>query len=36
MEVLEQAAKMTIITGIYGRKSPLNKINIRELDRMFR
>ncbi len=36
MEVLEQAAKMTLITGMYGRKSPLGRIRLRELDRMFR
>ena len=36
LEVLEQAAKMTLITELCGRKKPLGKIRLRELDRMFR
>ncbi len=36
LEVLEQAARMTLITELCGRKKPLGKIRLRELDRMFR
>lgn len=36
LEVLEQAAKMTLITELCGRKRPLGRIRLRELDRMFR
>lgn len=36
LEVLENAAKMTMIVDVAGRKKPLNKSRIRELERLFR
>jgi L-fuculose-phosphate aldolase len=36
LEVLENAAKMTMIVGLTGKKKPLSKANIRELERLFR
>lgn len=36
MEVLENAAKMTLITGISGKKKPLSKAMILQLDKIFR
>jgi L-fuculose-phosphate aldolase len=36
LEVLENAAKMTFITGIMGNKRPLTKARISELEKMFR
>jgi L-fuculose-phosphate aldolase len=36
LEVLENAAKMTMIVDMTGRKKPLNKSRIRELERLFR
>lgn len=36
LEVLENAAKMTIITSIAGEKSGLSQARLREIDKMFR
>lgn len=36
LEVLENAARMTLIVKLTGKKSSLNPIRIRELDRLFR
>ena len=36
VEVLENAAKMTLMTERTGRKKPLDKISIMELERLFR
>jgi L-fuculose-phosphate aldolase len=36
IEVLENAAKMTLMTEMTGRKRPLNKARILELERLFR
>ncbi|MGB8490210.1 MAG: class II aldolase/adducin family protein [Bacteroidales bacterium] len=36
LEVLENAAKMTMIVEMTGRKKPLTKMRIRELDKLFR
>jgi len=36
IEVLENAAKMTLITQITGKKSPLTKSRVFEIDKMFR
>jgi L-fuculose-phosphate aldolase len=36
VEVLENAAKMTLMTEKTGRKKPLDKISIMELERLFR
>lgn len=36
IEVLENAAKMTLMTEKTGRKKPLDKISILELERLFR
>lgn len=36
IEVLENAAKMTLITQITGKKSPLTRSRIFEIDKMFR
>ncbi len=36
LEILENAAKMTLITGITGKKRALNMARIREIDRLFR
>ena len=36
IEVLENAAKMTLITEMTGRKRPLDKARILELERLFR
>jgi L-fuculose-phosphate aldolase len=36
IEVLENAAKMTLMTEMTGRKRPLNKTRILELERLFR
>jgi len=36
LEVLENAAKMTMIVDLAGRKKPLKKSSIRELERLFR
>jgi L-fuculose-phosphate aldolase len=36
IEVLENAAKMTLITKLTGRKKPLDKARILELERIFR
>jgi L-fuculose-phosphate aldolase len=36
IEVLENAAKMTLLTEITGRKRPLDKARILELERLFR
>lgn len=36
LEVLENAARMTMIVKLAGKKSSLNPIRIRELDRLFR
>ena len=36
LEVLENAAKMTLIVKITGKEKPLNKDRIDELDRLFR
>lgn len=36
LEVLENAAKMTIITDIGGRKRPLSTGRLREIERLFR
>ncbi len=36
LEVLENAAKMTLIVNMTGKKSTLNKSQIREIDRLFR
>lgn len=36
LEVLENAARMTLIVEITGKKSPLNSDRISELDRLFR
>ena len=36
IEVLENAAKMTIMTELTGRKRPLDKVRIQELERLFR
>jgi len=36
LEILENAAKMTLITGITGRKRALSTARIREIDRLFR
>jgi L-fuculose-phosphate aldolase len=35
IEVLENAARMTVITGLTGRKSPLTKARIEEIKRLF-
>lgn len=35
-EVLENAAKMTLITEMTGKKKPLSKSRIIEIDRLFR
>jgi len=36
LEVLENAAKMTLIVEMTGKKKPLNKLRIRELEELFR
>jgi L-fuculose-phosphate aldolase len=36
LEVLENAAKMTILVELTGKKKPLSKTSIRELERLFR
>jgi L-fuculose-phosphate aldolase len=36
LEVLENAARMTLIVEMVGKKSALTKSRIRELDRIFR
>jgi L-fuculose-phosphate aldolase len=36
LEVLENAAKMTLIVEISGGKSPLSKSRLTEIDRIFR
>ena len=36
MEVLENAAKMTLITQIAGKKRPLSQSRLREIERLFR
>jgi len=36
IEVLENAAKMTLMTEMTGRKRPLDKVRILELERLFR
>ena len=36
LEVLENAAKMTLIVEITGKKKPLNRLRIRELEELFR
>jgi L-fuculose-phosphate aldolase len=36
IEVLENAAKMTIMAELTGKKSPLDKTRIQELERLFR
>jgi L-fuculose-phosphate aldolase len=36
IEVLENAAKMTLIVGIMGKKSPLTQARIMEIDKLFR
>lgn len=36
IEVLENAAKMTMIVEMTGKKKPLNRSRIRELERLFR
>jgi len=36
LEVLENAAKMTLIVELTKKKSPLSKLRIREIDRLFR
>jgi L-fuculose-phosphate aldolase len=36
IEVLENAAKMTLMTEIIGKKRPLDKARILELERLFR
>jgi L-fuculose-phosphate aldolase len=36
IEVLENAAKMTLITEITGKKKPLSRSRIIEIDRVFR
>jgi L-fuculose-phosphate aldolase len=36
LEVLENAAKMTMIVEIMGKKKPLSKTRIIELDKLFR
>lgn len=36
MEVLENAAKMTLIVGLTGRKKGLSNSRLRELDKLFR
>jgi len=36
LEVLENAAKMTLITEMTGKKKPLNNLRIIELDKLFR
>ena len=36
LEVLENAARMTLIVEITGKKKPLNKMRINELEKLFR
>jgi len=36
IEVLENAARMTLITGLVSKKSPLSKSRISEIERLFR
>lgn len=36
LEVLENAARMTMIAGISGKKKPLSKSRIQELEKLFR
>jgi len=36
LEVLENAAKMTLITEMSGKKSPLGKSRILQIDKFFR
>jgi L-fuculose-phosphate aldolase len=36
LEVLENAARMTLITELTGKKKPLTKTRVRELERLFR
>ncbi|MFO7619858.1 MAG: class II aldolase/adducin family protein [Bacteroidales bacterium] len=36
LEVLENAARMTLIVRLTGKKSPLNPLRIREIERLFR
>ena len=36
LEVLENAAKMTLIVNMMGNKSPLSEMRINELDKLFR
>lgn len=36
IEVLENAAKMTLMTEMTGKKSPLDKIRIQEIERLFK
>ena len=36
IEVLENAAKMTLIVEMTGKKSPLDKVRIHEIEKLFR